>query len=67
MLGARPIRPMAHMVIYLAALFSVAAHADLRPGSDAILFSSVNENGDSVSMSDMISGKPLVLTVGSAS
>ncbi len=42
-------------------------HADLRPGDQAHLFGSINENGDSVHMEEMIDGKPLVLAVGSAS
>lgn len=53
--------------LVLALLAAGPALADLGVGDDAILYDSVNEDMEPVSMAEMIDGLPLVLITGSAS
>ena len=53
--------------VFLLSLYAcTGSTADAYDG-EAILFDSINERNEPVSMADMIDGRPLVLAVGSAS
>ncbi len=51
----------------LAIVTTAPAYADVGVGDTAPLFDTFNEDMDPISMADMIDGRPLVLSVGSAS
>lgn len=64
----RPVFPRSIAIGIAAALVALLAlPAATEIGGEAQLFDTWDENEELVSMADMIDGKPLVLTVGSAS